>query len=127
MVKRIGILIIVILIIFMPKVNAAGGMDGVINQADKFLQDGKTDGRLLLDGDKIKNSVGDVYNILVTIGVALSVIVGAILAIKFMIGSIEEQAKIKEMLIPYVLGCFVIFGAFGIWRMVMALGGNIFN
>jgi hypothetical protein len=51
--------------------------------------------------------------------------VGTVLGIKFMLGSIEEKAKIKEVLIPYILGCVVVFGAYGIWRLVITLGDNI--
>ena len=41
------------------------------------------------------------------------------MGIKFIIGSLEEKAEIKAMLIPYVVGCIVVFGAFGIWKLVM--------
>ena len=36
-------------------------------------------------------------------------------------GSVEEQTKAKEALIPYVVGCFVIFGAFGIWKLAVTI------
>ena len=62
-----------------------------------------------------------VYSVLFMLGVAFSVIIGAILGIKFMIGSVEEKAELKEMMMPYILGCIVIFGAFGIWKMTMAI------
>ena len=40
-----------------------------------------------------------------------------------MTGSASEKAQVKETLIPYVVGCVVVFGAFGIWKLVI----NIFN
>ncbi len=49
----------------------------------------------------------------------VAVIVGLIIGIRFMTGGIEEKAKIKELLVPYVAGCIVIFGAFGIWSLVV--------
>ena len=42
-----------------------------------------------------------------------------------MVGSVEEQAKIKETLIPYVIGCVIIFGAFGIWKLLVTLLSSI--
>ena len=36
----------------------------------------------------------------------------------------EEHAKaaqVKENLIPYVIGCVIIFGAFGIWKIVLTV------
>ena len=38
-----------------------------------------------------------------------------------MFGSIEQQVKAKEILIPYVLGCFVIFGSFGLWKLAVTV------
>ena len=35
--------------------------------------------------------------------------------------SVEEQAKVKETLIIYAVGCIVTFGAFGIWKMVIEI------
>ena len=55
------------------------------------------------------------------IGIVLSVIIGGILGIQIMWGSIEQQVKAKEMLMPYVAGCVVIFGAFGIWKICVTI------
>lgn len=52
-------------------------------------------------------------------------IVGTILGIQFMIASAEEKAKVKETLVPYIVGCIVIFGAFTIWSIVVNLGQDI--
>ena len=58
---------------------------------------------------------------LVSIGIAVMLIVGTIIGIKFMIASAEEKAKVKEALIPYVVGCAVILGAFTIWEVVVII------
>lgn len=65
------------------------------------------------------------YNILFGIGVILSVLVGAMLGVKIMWGSIEQQTKAKEALIPYVIGCVVIFGAFAIWKLAVTVFSQI--
>ena len=36
-----------------------------------------------------------------------------------MLGSVEEKADIKGLLIPYIVGCIIIFGAFAIWKLVV--------
>ena len=59
------------------------------------------------------------------IGVILSVLMGAIIGIKIMWGSIEQQTKAKEALMPYVIGCVVIFGAFGIWKLAVTIFSQI--
>ena len=38
-----------------------------------------------------------------------------------MAGSVEQKAKVKDSLVPYIAGCIVIFGAFGIWKLVLTL------
>ena len=47
------------------------------------------------------------------------------LGIQFMVGSVDQKAKVKDSLIPYIVGCFVIFGAFGIWKIVLTILENV--
>lgn len=42
-----------------------------------------------------------------------------------MVGSVEQKAKVKDSLLPYIIGCIVIFGAFGIWKLVLTILENI--
>ena len=49
----------------------------------------------------------------------MAVIIGLIIAIQFMTGSVAQRAKVKETLIAYVVGCVVVFGAFTIWALVV--------
>ena len=59
------------------------------------------------------------------VGVALTAIIGVVLGIKFMIASVEDKAKVKEAFVPYIMGCIVIYGAFGIWRVFLVLGNKL--
>ena len=52
-------------------------------------------------------------------------IVGTIIGIQFMVASAEDKAKVKEALVPYIIGCAVIFGAFTIWSIVVNIGQDI--
>ena len=61
------------------------------------------------------------YNTLFIIAIVVAVIIGMIIAIQFMTASASEKAKVKETLVPYVAGCIVIFGAFGIWKLIVEL------
>ncbi len=120
-IKKILIIMIIFQSMFVPISNGFT-IDDIIEGGDKFLYEGEIAGDRQINHAELESSVKQLYNILLSIGVALSVIVGAILGIKFMMGSVEEQAKIKEMLAPYVIGCVVTFGAFGIWSIVIDLG-----
>ena len=42
-----------------------------------------------------------------------------------MIASAEDKAEIKEALVPYILGCVLIFGAFAIWKIVITILNNL--
>lgn len=50
---------------------------------------------------------------------------GTIIGIQFIVASAEDKAKLKEALVPYIVGCIVIFGAFTIWSIVVNLGQDI--
>ena len=62
-----------------------------------------------------------IYNILLVVGIALAVVIAAILGIKFITGGIEAQVDVKKALVPYIAGCVVIFGAFIIWKIVLQI------
>ena len=125
------ILLIITTLMLLPKsVNAdSTGMSGLIEGGDSFISDGKKNpepkeegqSTAIINFDTIKSGLGSLYNVLFVLGTILAVVIGLVLGLKFLLGSIEEQAQVKEMLIPYVLGCVVIFGAFGIWKLVVTI------
>ena len=59
------------------------------------------------------------FKLLMAIGIVVMILVGTIIGIQFMVASAEDKAKLKETLIPYVIGCAVIFGAFTIWSIAV--------
>ena len=97
----------------------------IFGSADKFIEKGEQGVAGTVDSSKVKDVSNGIYNTLFGIAVALSVVVGGVLGIKFMTSSVEEKAQVKEALIPYVAGCVVAFGSFGIWRLVMVIGSNL--
>lgn len=96
-------------------------LDDMMNDADDFINQGNIDN---VSGDfteKLQNFSRTMYNILLAVGVAIAVIVGGIIGIKLMTASIEEKAQVKELLVPYVVGCIVVFGGFAIWKLVITV------
>ena len=78
----------------------------------------------VLEGTDVSSpeNVTDVlYNILLAVGIIAAVIVGLIIGIKYMMGSVAQKAETKELLAPYIVGCVIIFGAFAIWKIVVNL------
>jgi len=65
-----------------------------------------------------------IYNTLLGIGIMVAIVVAMVLGIQFMAASADEKAKVKEALMPYVVGCIVVFGAFTIWKLVVNMGNK---
>ncbi len=108
---------------YVPKTYALGDI----------FSDGKA---FLSEGDSIKNTLNTtelektsdtIYNTLLAIGIMVAIIVAMVLGIQFMVASADEKAKVKEALLPFVVGCVVVFGAFTIWKMVVNIGNNAEN
>lgn len=119
------ILLSVISINFLTqKVYAADTVDSVISGADDFLEKGDSSiGGI--NQSELHETSNFIYNLLLAIALILAVIVGIIIGIQFMTASVEEKAKIKESLVPYVVGCVVVFGAFGIWKLAVTIMSQV--
>lgn len=94
---------------------SASTLEDMVSDGDSFVKQGEAQ----YDEKELSKTSSVIYNILLTVGVFTSVIIGAILGIKLMISSAEEKAEVKKMLIPYIVGCIVVFGGFGIWKLVV--------
>ena len=89
----------------------------IINEAKGFIEKGQDGSENRISSDNLKTMSNTIYNILLVTGIILAIIVGIIMGIKFIMGGVEEKAEIKAMLLPYVIGCIVVFGAFTIWKI----------
>lgn len=99
--------------------------DSIISGANDFISTGEQEvknGNTIEQGELV-NTSNDIYNIVLAIAMVVAVAVGIVLGIKFMTSGVDEQAKIKEMLVPYVAGCIVVFGSIGIWKLAV----NVFS
>ena len=117
--KIFFIFIIFILMICSTHIVQATTISNIIQGADGFITNGSSSD--MIAGDKIKNLSDIIYNVLLILGTVIAVIVGSVLGIQFITGSVEQKAKVKDSLIPFVIGCVVIFGAFGIWKLVITI------
>lgn len=101
-------------------------IDEIIQEGQNFLNAGKEEmnnGNAqtmpTINEGSLKEMSDTIYNILLGIGIVVAVAVGAYLGIQFMVSSVENKAKVKESLIIFVIGCCIVFGAFGIWKVVI--------
>ncbi len=123
MAKKIGYIVIILIVAiglfsyFTP--TYATTVDDTVKGAQGFLDIGKT--QTQVDQGELKNISNLIFNLLLAFAIVSAVIVGMILGIQFMTSGIEEKAQIKEKLLPYAISCFVIFGAFGIWKIAVTV------
>ena len=94
-------------------------ISNIIQGADGFITNGSSSD--MIAGDKIKNLSDIIYNVLLILWTVIAVIVGSVLGIQFITGSLGEKADVKKNLIVYLVGCVIIFGAFGIWKLLLQL------
>ena len=112
--------IIIILIIYPNQVKAIS-LDNIMGGADGFLEEGES--KNTIDKNMLGSTSDIIYNVLLGISMVTAVIIGIILGIKYMTSASEDKAEIKQSLVPYVVACVIIFGAFTIWKFVI----NIIN
>ncbi len=103
-------------------IGADNPLSRLILMATRFLNYGTDD---TVNYTKLQKSIADLHSILLQVGVGVAVIVGLVLAIKFMLAGISEKAEVKKMLGVYTLACVVIFGAFGIWKIIITILAKI--
>ena len=96
---------------------STGTIDDIMSGADSFVNEGESN--VSIDENLLGETAGFLYNMLLAFGIITAVIVGSILGIKYMIGSVEEKAEYKQTLLAYLISCVIVFGAFGIWKLVI--------
>lgn len=103
--------------------SSESSLEDMTKDAEKFVNSGNAPAKAFTKS--LQNFSKTMYNILLTIGIFVAVVVGGIIGIKLMASSAEGKAEAKALLIPYVVGCVVVFGGFGIWKLVVTLLQNI--
>lgn len=107
------------------------GLDDMITDAEKFEQGngaevGESSSTIFeLNQGKLQSFSSSLFSVLIIAATAVTVVVGVVLGIKYMIGSVEEKAEYKKLLLPYIAGCVAIYGALGIWKMLVKILGSI--
>lgn len=118
--KKILILTMIFFLLIltvMPKTYATTFGD-IIDQGDKFIS--SKDSKVSTIKEEAFSDLSDtLYNVLLIIAIIAAFIVGGILGIKFITEGVEGKADVKALLLPYFIGCIIIFGAFTIWRLVV--------
>ena len=76
-------------------------------------------------GTKIESVGSRVLTTISNVGIVLSVVMLAIIGVKYMMGSADERAEYKKTLLPYIIGAFLIFGASTVAKIVKTVGEKL--
>lgn len=116
----ITLLILCSLSLYSTTCMADGSLNDVMNNGNSFLNAG-SESSTMIDQNDLKSLSNFISGVLLTIAIGVTVITGAIMGLNFITQSIEEKAKVKESMVPWVIGIIVSFGAFTIWEVVVNL------
>lgn len=102
-------------------------LNKVKGDAENFLTVGNDVEKGLLKADDERAAVNNLYNICLAIGTVVAVVTWAVMGVRFITQGINGKAKIKELLIPVAVGTAVLFGALGIWKIVLNINHKVFK
>lgn len=117
----VALILLIVSSLIPIKVNAVSDM---FQSADDFLAAGSSP-TTVIDETKLQSTSGTIYKWLMTIAICVAVIIGAVIGVQFIVGSVEGKAKIQEALVPYIIGCVVVFGSFFIWKTLVNTGNSL--
>lgn len=120
--KRIICLIVILVMMFTVNVCATDTLGDIINGANSFVSQPAG-----VDETALANLIKSLTNIGLAIGTIVAVVAGIIIAIKFMTDGAQGRADLKTALTPYVIGVAILFGAYGIWVIVINVFTSVFS
>lgn len=125
--KKCVMIISILMMIFLvvtPKYTYALNLSDVSNGGNYFID--QPQGKKMFDEDNQKTTIDSLYWMMMGIAIAVTLIIGMVLAIQFVTSGVAGKAKVKEKLLPYGVGVVVAIGAFGIWRLAIYFANQTF-
>ena len=117
--KIVLVFIIFVLMVFCINITNtyAGDLGDVISGGKSFINSSKGD--IEIDSSKLSKTSSSIYNILLMVSFVVVAVIGITLGMKFMLAGVEEKADVKKSLVIFLIGCIVVYGAFGIWKVLV--------
>lgn len=116
----ITLLVLCSLSLYSTTCMADSSLDDIMNNGNSFLNAG-SESSTMIDQNDLKSLSNFISGVLLSIAIGVTVITGAIMGLNFITQSIEEKAKVKESMVPWIIGIIVSFGAFTIWEVAVNL------
>lgn len=94
----------------------------VLEDTDYYANVGNIDSSSAV---KMEEKISTIVTVITNVGIILSVLMSAIVGIKYMLGSIEEKVDFKKDIIPYFVGAVLLFGVCTVVKILQSIGNNI--
>ncbi len=125
-ITKVLILTILILTLFGTCTKVFGfSFDDIFSTGKEFIEKGNENPAI---------STEDAINAFVPVGVTLVgiativlIVVGLIMGVKYMIAGANEKAQLKEKLIYFIISIVLVYGATGIFAIVIQIFNNILD
>ncbi len=125
-VRKVLILTMIALTLLGTCSNVFGfSLDDIFSAGKGFIDKGSQGAPITTD-DAI-NAFVPVGITLVGIATIVLVVVGLIMGVKYMIAGANEKAQLKQKLIYYVISVVLVYGATGIFALVIQVFNNILD
>lgn len=126
-IKFICIIILTILTTSILSSNVYAGeiIREIFNQVESWDTTGRANKGTTLDTRDLNDLSDRIFSLFLAVGTVIAVIVGAILGIQFMTAGINKKVEVQQALMGYVISCIIMFSAFGIWRLILLVMGNV--
>lgn len=121
--KKIIFILAILLILFSIHTKVLA-WDSIVQDGKSFLEQGSTE-TTIAGEHELQGLSSYLYNILLVAGIVIAVVVATVLGVQFMMGGAEGQAKVKEMLVPFIAGCIIVFAGFGFWKIAIQVGKKL--
>jgi len=95
--------------------NAGAQLDDPVSNPDDY------DPGAITGYQKVFDIADVIISIIKWVGATISVIILMILGFKFLTGSIEEKAEYKKTMIPYIVGCILLFAGSFVLQLIYDL------
>ena len=74
------------------------------------------------------NNIGNnILGIVQVVGTIAAVGILMVVGVKYMMGSAEEKAEYKKVMLPYIIGAVVLFAAANLTKWLSTIAGNVTN
>ncbi len=122
------VLIILITIITLINLSSRSLATSTEISTSSEIMVGKVDTNSFKPGELTEDDYKEAFNMtstivgaITTVGVVIAVVGIIVLGLKYMMGTIQEKAEYKKTMIPYLVGCILIFCASTIVSIIYGL------